>query len=110
MTPNAAQSLEEDIMRGNQWFIASLLAFAGCTSGADRPREQTTGEIAASPNPYTDGPTNSPPPAASCGDMNGGGDQHVDFPTLMQQKIAEKPIAEQRQQALLAARYDLSDN
>src|SRR5690606_22686141 len=47
--------------------------------------------------------------AASCGDMNGGGDQHVDFPTLMETKIAEKPIAMERQLELLAVRYDLED-
>jgi cytochrome c peroxidase len=41
--------------------------------------------------------------------MNGGGDQHVDFPTLMANKIAEKPEAMQRQQALLEVRYDLAD-
>ncbi len=55
-------------------------------------------------------PPNSPPPPASCGDMNGGGDQHVDFEALRAAKIAEKPIAEQRQQAVLEARYDLADN
>jgi len=57
----------------------------------------------------SEGPPNSPPPPAACGDMNGGGDQHVDFEALMAAKIAEKPIAEARQQALLELRYDLSD-
>ncbi|HMJ56921.1 MAG TPA: cytochrome B6 [Polyangiaceae bacterium] len=56
-----------------------------------------------------DSPPNSPPPPAKCGDMNGGGDQHVDFPALMKAKIAEKDIAMTRQQALLDARYDLAD-
>jgi cytochrome c peroxidase len=42
--------------------------------------------------------------------MNGGGDQHVDFEALRAAKVAEKPIAEQRQRALLEARYDLADN
>jgi cytochrome c peroxidase len=55
------------------------------------------------------GPPNSPPPPASCGDMNGGGDQHVDFEKLMAAKIEEKPAAQERQLALLNARYDLSD-
>jgi cytochrome c peroxidase len=41
--------------------------------------------------------------------MNGGGDQHVDFPTLMATKIAEKTEVMQRQLALLEFRYDLSD-
>jgi cytochrome c peroxidase len=41
--------------------------------------------------------------------MNGGGDQHVDFPTLFETKVAEKPEAMERQLALLADRYDLSD-
>jgi len=44
-----------------------------------------------------------------CGDMNGGGDQHVDFAALMAAKIAEKPEVLSRQATLLAARYDLSD-
>ena len=48
-------------------------------------------------------------PPAACGDMNGGGDQHVDFAALMQTKIAEKPETIARQQALLDQRYDLSD-
>ncbi|HEY8945759.1 MAG TPA: cytochrome B6 [Polyangiaceae bacterium] len=54
-------------------------------------------------------PPNSPPPPATCGDQNGGGDQHVDFLALMEAKIAEKPAAMDRQRALLEARYDLSD-
>jgi cytochrome c peroxidase len=41
--------------------------------------------------------------------MNGGGDQHVDFATLKSMKEAEKPEAMERQAALLAQRYDLSD-
>jgi cytochrome c peroxidase len=42
--------------------------------------------------------------------MNGGGDQHVDFPKLMQDKVAEKPVVEARQQTLLNLRYDLTDH
>ena len=53
---------------------------------------------------------NSAPPPAVCGDMNGGGDQHVDFAALRAAKIAEKPVAEQSQQQLLELRYDLSDS
>ncbi|HEX2678414.1 MAG TPA: cytochrome B6 [Polyangiales bacterium] len=41
--------------------------------------------------------------------MNGGGDQHVNFDALMPLKIAEKPIAMQRQLELLMERYDLAD-
>jgi cytochrome c peroxidase len=44
-----------------------------------------------------------------CGDQNGGGDQHVDFPTLRTRKIAEKDGVMARQRALLEARYDLAD-
>lgn len=54
-------------------------------------------------------PPQAPPPAAACGDMNGGGDQHVDFEKLKAQKIAEKPAVEAVHQALLEARYDLAD-
>jgi hypothetical protein len=51
-----------------------------------------------------------PPPAAVCGDMNGGGDQHVDFAALMATKTAEKADVMQTQAALLEQRYDLADN
>jgi cytochrome c peroxidase len=54
-------------------------------------------------------PPPPPPPPAKCGDMNGGGDQHVDFPTLMTVKVAEKDPTMARQRALLEARYDLTD-
>jgi len=57
-----------------------------------------------------DPPPNAPPPPAICGDMNGGGDQHVDFAALRAAKVAEKPVVEQRQQALLELRYDLADD
>ena len=45
-----------------------------------------------------------------CGDMNGGGDQHVDFAALMEAKIAEKSAAMSRQLELLEQRYDLRDS
>jgi cytochrome c peroxidase len=54
-------------------------------------------------------PPNTPPPPATCGDMNGGGDQHVDFVGLMAVKAAEKPEVMTRQLDLLNVRYDLSD-
>jgi len=44
-----------------------------------------------------------------CGDMNGGGDQHVDFAATMATKVAEKPEVLARQQELLELRYDLDD-
>ena len=44
-----------------------------------------------------------------CGDMNGGGDQHVDFPQLRETKIGEKEEANSRQSALLELRYDLGN-
>jgi cytochrome c peroxidase len=53
-------------------------------------------------------PPNAPPPPAMCGDMNGGGDQHVDFDALVAAKTAEKEEVEQRQAALLELRYDLA--
>src|ERR1041384_8672650 len=56
-----------------------------------------------------DPPANAPLPPAMCGDQNGGGDQHVDFPTLKANKVAEKDAAMTRQLALLELRYDLRD-
>ena len=53
-------------------------------------------------------PPNAPPPPAACGDMNGGGDQHVDFDKLVEVKSAEKPEVMMRQLALLDQRYDLT--
>jgi cytochrome c peroxidase len=45
-----------------------------------------------------------------CGDMNGGGDQHVDFEALLDAKTAEKGETMARQLALLELRYDLADD
>jgi len=58
---------------------------------------------------FSEPPPNTPPPPASCGDMNGGGDQHIDFTAMMTAKVAEKAAVEDRQAALLNARYDLTD-
>src|SRR6187549_293348 len=58
---------------------------------------------------FASSPPNSPPPPASCGDQNGGGDQHINFEAMKAAKVAEKPEVEQRQAELLLARYDLSD-
>jgi cytochrome c peroxidase len=56
---------------------------------------------------FSEPPPNAPAPPAACGDMNGGGDQHVDFNKLVEVKTAEKPEVTMRQQALLDQRYDL---
>jgi hypothetical protein len=82
----------------------------GACSNADKSGQgQAEILLSPSPNPFPDAPPNAPPPAATCGDMNGGGDQHVDFPALMETKIAEKPTAMMRQLELLEVRYDLED-
>src|SRR6185312_16982626 len=99
----------------------SLLLIAACASpdaegGAAPVSEHQTMLADGSnshrppPNTPTSPPPPPPPPPAACGDMNGGGDQHVDFPTLMATKQAEKPDVMQRQAALLQERYDLTDN
>jgi cytochrome c peroxidase len=96
----------------NLGYIPLILSCVACHSSQDGSPTVTTlpEEQAAPPREPTDPPPNAPPPPASCGDMNGGGDQHVDFPTLFETKVAEKPAAMERQLALLAERYDLSDN
>src|SRR3982750_4141757 len=91
---------------------ASILALVvlGCSNGKEEPPGNTMAELPQGPAPGpSDAPPNAPPPPAMCGDMNGGGDQHVDFPTLMATKLAEKDTAMTRQLALLEQRYDLSD-
>jgi len=91
--------------------ILGSLAWA-CGNGHDEARPAETmatlpsGPIDTGPS---DAPPNAPLPPAMCGDMNGGGDQHVDFATLMATKIGEKDEAMSRQLALLELRYDLSD-
>ena len=99
-------------MRNFAW-VTSIAAFAvlACSNGHEEPSAGSaiaTLPEGAPPGP-SDAPPNAPPPPAMCGDMNGGGDQHVDFPTLMQTKIAEKDTAMSRQRELLELRYDLSD-
>ena len=86
---------------------------AACNATTPTESERQSAEPTASESPaddFTDPPPNGPPPPAACGDMNGGGDQHVDFEALMQAKIDEKPAAMERQLALLEARYDLRDD
>jgi cytochrome c peroxidase len=87
-----------------------LLLAAGCQTSSPATESETR---AAALNPdlaeLADPPPNSPPPPASCGDMNGGGDQHVDFAALMAAKVAEKDEAMARQLQLLELRYDLEE-
>lgn len=98
-------------MRKLSWIVGSCLLGLAYSCASDQETETTGQAQAITPptNPFPNSPPNTPPPAASCGDMNGGGDQHVDFPGMRAAKIAEKPEVEQRQMALLEARYDLSD-
>lgn len=89
----------------------ALLCVLGCShdkqdSPADSMAALPRGPVDTGPS---DAPPNAPLPPAMCGDMNGGGDEHVDFVTLQATKIAEKAEALARQAALLEARYDLSD-
>jgi cytochrome c peroxidase len=93
--------------------ITSLAALCmlACSNAKEASPGHTMTALPGGPFPTgpTDGPTNAPAPAAMCGDMNGGGDQHVDFATLMETKIAEKTEAMSRQLDLLQQRYELSD-
>jgi cytochrome c peroxidase len=84
-----------------------VLSCKESSSGTKPNVELPSGTYPAAPE---EGPPNSPPPPAMCGDLNGGGDQHVDFAALMEAKIAEKSEAMTRQRELLEQRYDLSDS
>ncbi len=77
-------------------------------SSAGTQLPQVEGESAAAGD-FSAPPPNAPAPPATCGDMNGGGDQHVNFEQLVATKSAEKPEVMARQLALLNARYDLSN-
>ena len=106
-------------LRVNFSWMLSLACTASCTGNQptvvrhDRLEENAGLEAnagGASPvDDLSDPPPNAPLPPASCGDQNGGGDQHVDFEQLMANKVAEKPEVMERQLELLEARYDLSD-
>jgi cytochrome c peroxidase len=89
-----------------------LFAAVGCEAGAGPSQAAVLDHASSldSPPDFSAAPPNAPPPPAACGDMNGGGDQHVDFAALMRAKVAEKPEVEARQRALLEFRYDLSDH
>lgn len=100
------------MMRLTGFVTAAALSVLACGNG----KEDAAGDaVAPLPRGSVDtgpeaGPANAPLPPAMCGDMNGGGDQHVDFPALMDTKIAEKPAAMQRQTDLLELRYELGDH
>ena len=105
-------------MNSYQW-LTGLVFVAGCNAGGNPVVRQNQGSTEAaqsnaggapSDDDLSDPPPNAPAPPASCGDQNGGGDQHVDFEALMATKIAEKPEAMARQLELLELRYDLSDD
>lgn len=104
-------------MNSYHWMFGVVFA-AGCTGNGhpvvrqDQQKSDTSQNSAGAPgaDDLSGPPPNAPLPPASCGDLNGGGDQHVDFEALKAQKIAEKPEAMARQLQLLEARYDLSDN
>jgi cytochrome c peroxidase len=102
--------------RGLMWHSLSAMAVVAAMAGACERSATTegrltgTGGLEPSGNPFPDSPPNAPPPPAMCGDMNGGGDQHVNFAALMAAKIAEEPEVLSRQATLLAARYDLVDS
>src|SRR6187551_2060013 len=95
-------------MRRAMCVVGLGVTFA-CSSNSPGPG-QTQSDVTAPTNRYPNAPPNAPAPPAACGDMNGGGDQHVDFAALMAQKVAEKPEVTLRQQTLLADRYDLRDD
>ncbi len=89
----------------------AALSIAAC--GNDRGEQQGDAQAplpGAEPPGPADAPPNAPLPPAMCGDMNGGGDEHVDFPTMMQTKVGEKPEAMSRQLSLLEQRYELGDH
>jgi cytochrome c peroxidase len=100
------------MVRATRILVASFaLGALACSEQAQTPHsaELPSALASGSKDDFLEPPANAPPPPASCGDQNGGGDQHVDFEALMAQKIAEKPAAMARQLELLNARYDLSD-
>lgn len=92
----------------------ALACVLACSSENEDREGASSASSATLPGPVdtgpSDAPTNAPAPPAACGDMNGGGDQHVDFDALRTIKIGEKAEAEARQQALLELRYDLGDH
>lgn len=94
--------------------VLALSAIAGgCSNAAnENPPGDSLATLPQGPveNGPSDAPPNAPPPSAMCGDMNGGGDQHVDFDALMATKVAEKDEAMKRQLELLELRYNLRNH
>jgi cytochrome c peroxidase len=88
----------------------ATLAIVACDQADNRAvHSQAERETTQAVTDFDGPPPNTPPPPAMCGDMNGGGDQHVNFDQLVEVKSAEKDAVQARQLALLEARYDLSD-
>lgn len=90
--------------------LLALSLFCSACDPSEEDRGETRSQTHAETLPaidFSDAPPNAPPPPAACGDMNGGGDQHVDFDKLVETKTAEKPEAMMRQLSLLDQRYDL---
>lgn len=116
-TSPALKLKDGGLMNGYHWIFGLVFA-AGCTGNGppvvrqEQQKSDTNQNTAGAPSDtdLSEPPPNAPLPPSSCGDQNGGGDQHVDFEAMMAQKIAEKPEAMARQLELLEARYDLSDN
>jgi len=108
--------------RSSHGFSCLAVLAAACGTNAQTSLSEKELAIASAESPaaasysqaqlatLADPPPNPPPPPAVCGDMNGGGDQHVDFEALRAAKIAAKPEVTQRQQTLLQLRYDLADD
>lgn len=90
----------------------AVLALA-CGTQVPIPDDDTSGPDHSWQPPSQSSPSippAEPPPPAACGDMNGGGDQHIDFEALFEKSVNEKPEVMARQLELLELRYDLSDD
>jgi len=91
--------------------LITSVALAACESdGTGDDDDGDPGKGIEGQEPKPEAPPNAPAPPSACGDMNGGGDQHVDFEALKAQKIGEKGAAMEQQRALLEVRYDLADD
>jgi len=64
--------------------VLGLVLPLACAESESRTQQSQplASDVEPLANPFPDPPPNAPAPAASCGDMNGGGDQHVDFDAL----------------------------
>jgi cytochrome c peroxidase len=96
-------------MRQSLLCCASVLVVACNQSDGSAVQGKAEHEVVQPVIDFSGPPPNTPSPPAMCGDMNGGGDQHVDFDKLVEVKTAEKAEVQTRQLELLEARYDLSD-